>query len=267
MLTANDNEVVAIRMVAAEKARKQMFGTQEKMLASITDGVNGAPKAYDSAIDFYNDLSEKSAGKMSSRITDEYRDYVINGFTDEDGSSRAGAFYANGALKFVAEPVDGTNLQTALNSCVEKIEVKPGSFGRVGDKQFITPLADSDFLMESIQTSGDGNVFETVGAATGLPIFGNDRLVRVSIDIDPSTLTLHSGSEGGSNYQGIPGGLPEYTTADGTTHALREALIPATPITENSGLVFENYDTTTGQLISKYTLKLIDGNFYMVLVK
>ena len=238
------------------------------------EGVNGAPRAYDSIENYYLDMSNKSSGGLSANVTPEYRQYVLDGFAIANGTNRVSSIYANDNLKYainISSAKDADILQLSMwdRKPIIEVDMSGKSFGRVGDRQFVSPPIDSDTLFKNITASQEViSTQATVGAATGLPTSGNDRLTRISLNTD-GDVQLHLGSEAGSCKEALSGGLPVYEI-DGNVYKMREGTIDSLDLSkitdwDKVDLTIDNFSPKTGELISTYKLKVIDGKTCLVL--
>lgn len=237
-------------------------------------GVNGAPRSHASINDYYLDMSQKWDGGLNGHITPEYRDYVVSGFKNSNSTNTVSSIYSNNNLKFAINTPgakDSDILQLSMWDREPKIEVdmQNKSFGRVGDRQFVSPVEDSDTLFKNITNAkSDVNTQAVVGQATGLPTSGNDRLTRISIDTTQD-VAIHNGTEAGSCKEALSGGLPVYEV-EGKQFKMREATIESVNFADEDigklNLTVDNFDPDTGNLISTYKLvKESDGKTYLVL--
>ncbi len=150
-----------------------------------------------------------------------------------------------------------------------EVDLTGKNFGMPSDRQFVSPPVDSDILFNNIVNSSSGvDVQETVGAATGLPTSGNDRLTRISLTTNNKP-ELHSGGESRSSKEALAGGLPLYFV-DGEYYRMTEATIDSIDLSAISdynalNLVVDNFDVKTGELISSYKLQKDGEKFYLVL--
>ena len=239
-------------------------------------GVDGAPNSHVTIEDYYHDISLKDQGLLNASITQKYTDYVKNGYINPNETNTVSSIYANDNLKYainIPGEKDADILQISMWDCKPVIEVDMNgkSFGRSGERQFVSPISDSDQLFSSIQNAKSPvDTQEVVGAATGLPTSGNDRLTRISLDTTEQ-VAIHNGLESGSCKEALSGGLPVYEV-DGINHKMREATIKAVNFDQSnlskSNFIVDNFDPKTGALISKYKLLVTEGGkTYLILLQ
>ena len=239
-------------------------------------GVDGAPSSHVTIEDYYHDISLKDQGLLNDSITQEYTDYVKNGYINSNGTNTVSNIYANDNLQYainIPGEKDADILQISMwdREPIIEVDMNGKSFGRSGDRQFVSPISDSDQLFSSIQNSKSPvDTQEIVGAATGLPTSGNDRLTRISLDTTEQ-VAIHNGLESGSCKEALSGGLPVYKV-DGIYHKMREATIDAINLGQSDlsklNLIVDNFDPKTGNLISKYKLIVTkDGKTFLKLLQ
>ena len=239
-------------------------------------GVDGSPSSHITIEDYYHDISLKDKGLLNASITQKYTDYVKNGYINSNGTNTVSNIYANDNLKYainIPGEKDADILQISMwdREPIIEVDMNGKSFGRSGDRQFVSPISDSDQLFSSIQNAKSSvDTQEIVGAATGLPTSGNDRLTRISLDTTEQ-VAIHNGTESGSCKEALSGGLPVYKV-DGIYHKMREATINAINLGQSDlsklNLIVDNFDPKTGNLISKYKLIVNnDGKTFLVLIQ
>lgn len=238
--------------------------------------VDGAPSSHVTIEDYYHDISLKDQGLLNSSITQEYTDYVKNGYINPNGTNTVTCIYANDNLKYainIPGEKDAYILQKTMweRKPIIEVDMNGKSFGRSGDRQFVSPISDSDQLFSSIQNAKSPvDTQKTVGAATGLPTSGNDRLTRISLDTTEQ-VAIHNGLESASCKEALSGGLPVYKV-DGIYHKMREATIDAINLGQSDlsklNLIVDNFDPKTGDLISRYKLIVNnDGKTFLKLLQ
>ena len=218
-------------------------------------------------------MSQKENGELNAHLTPEYIAYVLEGFRNANNTNTVSAIYSNDNLKYainIPGESDADVLQLAMWERQAKIEVDmhSKSFGRVGDRQFVSPVEDSNQLFENIANADNVDTQATVGQATGLPTSGNDRLTRISLDTSQD-VRIHNGTEAGSCKEALSGGLPVYEI-EGKLFKMREATIESIKFENEDlsslNLTVDNFDPDTGELISTYKLVVeSDGKTYLVL--
>lgn len=239
-------------------------------------GVDGAPNSHVTIEEYYHDNSLKDQGALNSSTTQAYENYVKNGFKNSNGTNTVSSIYSNDNLKYVINipgESDADILQISMwdREPIIEVDITGKSFGRLGDRQFVSPISDSNQLFSNIQNAKSPvDTQEIVGAATGLPTSGNDRLTRISLDTTEQP-ELHIGTESGSCKEALSGGLPVYKV-DGTYYKMREATINSINIGQSDinklNLIIDNFDPKTGELISKYKLIVTeDGKTFLKLLQ
>lgn len=115
---------------------------------------------------------------------------------------------------------------------------------------------------------------ETPGAAYNITQIIRHQLFlddhgKNSISFIDEDVQLHLGSEKGSCKEALSGGLPVYEI-DGNVYKMREGTINSLDLSkvidwDKVDLTIDNFSPETGELISRYKLKVINGKTCLVL--